>query len=396
MIRINVRNFQSIAQSVVEVDGLTVITGPNNSGKTALMRAVRGVFTNAKGSSFVRHGTDACEVGVEFADGNEVVWEKGKNVNRYTVNGKLLDKVGQGVPDEVEALGITSITAGNQTVWPQIAPQFTGQVFLLDQPGSVLAEALADVERVGKLSRALKAVESDKRQAASEMKVRLSDRKALAAEMAAFDGLDAALTETLSVERAHDSLIQSRDRLTELSDLRDRHAGLDSQVKTLSGITQVGLPTQGEAQKLEQHSQELGALLRLRNRLSAAQVERDRYAGADKLACPDLPGLNLQSQLAGLLPLKAQWDTAKASHDVLAGFVVPDLDLGKTEKVAKALDILAGLKGQKAGHLSDLDGLQRELLQTQQELQLVEGTVREILDQLPACPTCGNSHAGCQ
>ncbi len=42
MVKVRVKNFQSIREAEVEVKGLTVITGPNNSGKTAFMRAVKG------------------------------------------------------------------------------------------------------------------------------------------------------------------------------------------------------------------------------------------------------------------------------------------------------------------------------------------------------------------
>ena len=66
--KIQVKNFQSIKKAEVEVKGLTVITGPNNIGKSALARAISGVFSNLKGNSFVRKGESHCEVEVEFED----------------------------------------------------------------------------------------------------------------------------------------------------------------------------------------------------------------------------------------------------------------------------------------------------------------------------------------
>ena len=52
----------------------------------------------------MRNGEAHSTVSVVFDDGNEVTWEKGKKVNRYVVNGKEIDKVGSGVPDEVKAV----------------------------------------------------------------------------------------------------------------------------------------------------------------------------------------------------------------------------------------------------------------------------------------------------
>lgn len=397
MILISVRNFQSIEHSAIEVDGFTVVTGPNNSGKTALMRAVRGVFTNAKGTSFVRYGTDACEVAVEFDDGQRVVWEKGKLTNRYTVNGKILDKVGSGVPPEVEALGIFPITAGNQLVWPQIAPQFTGQVFLLDQSGSVLAEALSDVERVGKLSRALKASDSDKRQAVSELKVRRSDAKALASEMASFDGLDDALDQVDAVEATATALHALRGEIESLQGLSERLVELQNEVQRLEpGATATvgGNPT-----GLVALSSEIDALADLRNRMTQAQRESAKWRGADALAYPvgdEVSTLaSAKDELSQLKSLKAKLDSAKSAHAKVSGFETPTLDSGKSEKASKVCAILRDFKAQIASHKRDQVALAVEKQGAELELAEAQKLVSELLLQMPTCPTCGKGHSSC-
>ena len=168
-VRIRARNFQSIEDAEIVVDRFTVVTGPNNSGKTALQRAVQGVFTNPSGDAFVRHGAERLIVDIDFGNDETVRWEKGPKVKpTYTVKGKVINP-GRQVPTEVLALGIQPIQAGAIAVWPQVAPQFTGQMFLLDLPGSAIAEAVADVERVGQLTQALRLADSDKRSASSEL-----------------------------------------------------------------------------------------------------------------------------------------------------------------------------------------------------------------------------------
>lgn len=396
MIRVHVRNFQSIAQSTIVIDGLTVVTGPNNSGKTALMRAIRGVFTNTKGSSFVRHGTDACEVTIEFADGNTVTWEKGKSLNRYTVNGKLLDKVGQGVPDEVAAMNVTEIQAGNQTVWPQIAPQFTGQVFLLDQPGSVIAEALADVERVGKLSRALKACDSDRRQMASELKVRRADQKALLTEMATFDGLDSALSETTAVEQQAAALDADRSRIEDLSDLSARLADLQQRVARLAGVQTVSVPAADQPTIIGQTAARLAEATALRDRLNTAKANRAKYLGADALACPTATDLtSAKQELDALLALQAKRNAAKATHARLAGFVVPDVDIGRAERAGKALEVLKGFKSRRDTCLSEVIDCNAQIGIKRTDLTNVLAEINTILAQMPSCPTCGQAHKDC-
>jgi hypothetical protein len=106
------------------------------------------------------------------------------------VNGKVLDKVGIGVPPEVQAFGVVPVTLAGQEYWPQIASQFSGQVFLIDQPGSVLAEAVSDIEKVSKLNKALKQAESDKRENNSKLAIRNTDLKKAEAELLSYSGLD--------------------------------------------------------------------------------------------------------------------------------------------------------------------------------------------------------------
>ena len=178
-----IQNFQSIVDVTIVIDGLTVITGTNHSGKTAVMRAIRGVFTNASAGPLVRHGCAHLSVALAFGDGTTILWEKGwekpsrngKTVNRYTINGKQIAAVGRCVPPEVEALGVREVQAASDRVWPQIADQFDGALFLVNRPGSAVAEALSDVERVGKLTTALKESEKDRRLVSAELKVRRKD-----------------------------------------------------------------------------------------------------------------------------------------------------------------------------------------------------------------------------
>ena len=71
--KIKVENFQSIKNTEIEVKGLTVITGENSIGKSALARAFNGVFTNLRGNAHVRNGESHSSVCVSFADGHEVL-----------------------------------------------------------------------------------------------------------------------------------------------------------------------------------------------------------------------------------------------------------------------------------------------------------------------------------
>lgn len=223
------------------MSGLTVVTGQNNSGKTAMVRAVRGVFENSGGDAFVRHGTDALAVHLDFGD-TDITWTKGPKVKpTYVIGGKTINP-GRAVPDEVRSLGVQPVQAGSGEVWPQIAPQFTGQMFLLDMPGSAIAEVVSDVDRVSKLTEALRYADSDKRSANADLKIRRKDRDDAQAEVQRFDGLDAAADVWATACAARDAVQAVANELDDARAVAERLAVAQARVAALEGVCRVLVP----------------------------------------------------------------------------------------------------------------------------------------------------------
>lgn len=242
MLRAKIRNFQSLESVDFVIDGLTVVTGANNAGKSAVMRAIRGLFQNSRNAKqFVRHGASQSDVLLDLGD-HTVRWEKSEKINRYTVDGKVLDKVGAGVPPEVSALGVQPVRVGDLTLWPQIADQFTGQMFLIDQPGSVVAEAISDTERVAKLNGALRSAESDRRSVQQTLKVRQQDLLKSNALVERFVGLDAVLTRVSHVETLQSSLLATKGQIDSLVGLLTRLRDIQARLASLLGATRIPMP----------------------------------------------------------------------------------------------------------------------------------------------------------
>lgn len=358
-VKVRVKNFQSIKDAEITVDGLTAITGPNNTGKSAMLRAIRGVAENTRGDKFVRYGEDSCEVELTFDDGHSVKWIKGPKVKpTYIIDGGKPIYPGQGVPDEVrEILGMHAITAGGREVWPQIAKQLSGQVFLLDEPGSVLAEAVANVERVGRLNRSLKAAERDRRAATAELKVRLIDRDRQDEEVKAFDGLDDLASEVQQIEEAHQGAERVGKALAGLTALRDRLQKAQATVSSLEWADYIQVPKAGDSEAL---LTELEELERLRVRMTRA---RDRVSKFDGIQDVDV-----------------------------------DIDARPAEKLASALATAEGLKGRLEGVQSKIQLMERALTKSEQDFTVSVSSVGEILGDMGECPICGtvtgHTHGG--
>lgn len=242
MLRVKIQNFQSLESVDFVIDGLTVITGANNAGKSATLRAIRGLFQNSRNAKqFVRHGAAQSDVVLDLGD-HTVRWEKSEKVNRYTVDGKVLDKVGAGVPPEVAALGVMPVKVGDLILWPQIADQFTGQVFLVDQPGSVVAEAISDTERVAKLNGALRASESDRRTVQQTLKIRRQDLNHAQDRVQRYAGLDNVLARVTHLETDQRGLAVQESQINILRSLLVRYRDIVSRRDSLAGILTVSLP----------------------------------------------------------------------------------------------------------------------------------------------------------
>jgi len=354
MFKVRVQNFQSIADASIEVNGFTVITGPNNSGKSALMRAIRGAFQNTRGTGFVRHKKPKATVEVQFPDG-KLEWSKGKAKKAkptYVINDGSPIHPGQHVPDEVRDLGIRPIQAGGREIWPQFAPQFTGQIFLLDQPGSVLAEAVADVERVTQLNQALKLSESDRRSAGSTLKVRMSDRQTLQEELGRFDGLDDLEGEVQSIEQGLQKAAVVEKAILGLSDLRDRKNSATAAVEALEGIEDVEVPGDQDFDSLQAILDESDDLRELQTRYTDAVERVESLAGVENIEV--------------------------------------DIDFTPATRFLDALGVLQDLKARHAAATKRVATLEEKLVAEQASLDSAEKAVAELLEELGECPVCGS------
>ena len=115
--RIELKNFMSHEHTVIEpAAGLTVLVGPNNCGKSAVVAALQILSSNENSTYVLRHGAKECSVKIETDDGHAIEWRR-KNSPSYVVDGKTFDRLrGSGLPDELHAaLRLPKVEAGDST-----------------------------------------------------------------------------------------------------------------------------------------------------------------------------------------------------------------------------------------------------------------------------------------
>jgi energy-coupling factor transporter ATP-binding protein EcfA2 len=144
--RIELVNFMSHARTVIEpAEGLTVLVGPNNCGKSAVVAALQILCHNDNSTYVTRHNEKECSVTVETDDGHIVQWCRKNNSPKYFIDGKPFDRLDRGaIPAGLhEVLRMPKVVAeGNREFDVHFGEQKT-PVFLLDKPGSHAAQFFA-------------------------------------------------------------------------------------------------------------------------------------------------------------------------------------------------------------------------------------------------------------
>lgn len=136
-------NYQGHAESDLELsEGLNVIVGDTDSGKSSLIRAVEWVRTNRPvGTGYMRRGGEQkTGVALRFKGGDRVARARSVTTNKYRVNGVDLEAVGTGVPTQVT--DVLQMTELNVQAQREID-------FLLGRPPGEVAQRLNDAVDLG-------------------------------------------------------------------------------------------------------------------------------------------------------------------------------------------------------------------------------------------------------
>ncbi|SOB59016.1 ATPase involved in DNA repair-like protein [Pseudodesulfovibrio profundus] len=131
--------------------GVNALTGPNNTGKSAIVEALRCIATNPVPKHFIRHGAKEARVTLEMDDGVRVVWIRNKRSPGYEIWQPGADepqeywKFGRKPPEDVLAalrLNLVELEGNKDPIDVHVGNQ-RDPVFLLNSPGSDAAAFFA-------------------------------------------------------------------------------------------------------------------------------------------------------------------------------------------------------------------------------------------------------------
>jgi energy-coupling factor transporter ATP-binding protein EcfA2 len=224
--RITLQNYMSHAHTIIEpAAGLTVLVGPNNCGKSAVVSALETLCNNASGAYMVRHDEKEARVTVETDDGHSFVWKRRGNTVSYIIDETEIHRLGRDVPEGLhKLLRLPKVDAGENGepfdihIGAQKSP-----IFLLNEPGSRAAVFFASS------SDATILLEMQKRHR-NKVKERKNDEKRLKAEIQRLDAELAVLEPLTSLAT---SVGKAESQYQELREFEDNIQDLDHEIDAL-------------------------------------------------------------------------------------------------------------------------------------------------------------------
>ncbi|GAE34677.1 AAA family ATPase [Halalkalibacter akibai] len=224
---VRLENFQSHLDTYIEFgDGLNVIVGQSDSGKTAILRGIRWVLYNQpRGTDFIRVSGDFVRVSITFENETVIIRERTGSKNRYTIKKAghedlVLEGFGIHVPEEViesHGMGLMRIDHDNELMI-HLSQQLDGP-FLLEQTSSIRAKTLGRISGAHFLDMAIRDTTKDLSQLNLKMKQEQAIIEQLNSDLEPFNGLSELQHKLVSSEQRIEkvkTMLKRKEKLVKL------------------------------------------------------------------------------------------------------------------------------------------------------------------------------------
>ncbi|MEM9587130.1 MAG: AAA family ATPase [Planctomycetota bacterium] len=323
--KVVLENFMSHRHSVFELaDGLTVLTGPNNCGKSAVVAALQILAGNGRSTHVLRHGESAARVTVETDDGHVITWQRKKSgaVN-YTLDGEDIHRVGGAVPDSVQDVLRLDPACGDSGKSGQEYDVHFGQqktpIFLIGDSASRAAAFFAsssDASRLIEMQHRHKAHVRDQRSLAKRLRKKIEHFDHEIEQFKTVPGLQQRIHEAQSKHSTLGKLSQRcgdlRQRIARLIAASHHVTQLRATESCLLKLTDP--PSQSSTQPLRRLSESLGRVHR-----DSERLRRDHRILLDLEHPPTLhPSDRLRIQVGRLLQVTQRVQTCQRDVSALS------------------------------------------------------------------------------
>ena len=198
-------NFQDHADTTITFkEGINLIVGSSDAGKSAILRAINYVFhNNLKGDGFIRVGCNECKVRIKFSDGIEVTRIRAEDTNSYVLKDEEGDyhtfsKVGTSVPEKItKALGSPPLDDKKRPI--SYSDQMSS-LFLVDLSPTDLPRTLSELTGIENLQSAAEILQKNTRSFDRSIKDKSDKIEKLNQELSEYGYVDGDLEKITEIE----------------------------------------------------------------------------------------------------------------------------------------------------------------------------------------------------
>lgn len=376
-----IENFQSHQYTEIDFSqGLNVFVGPSDSGKSAILRALRWVLFNVpRGNDFIRTGANQCRVSLLFTDETEVIRIRSSSINRYILRipGKdeqIFEGWGTGVPEEIKAAHrIHPIKLDQKEIFVHFGPQLESP-FLLFESDRNKAKTIGRISGAQLIDHALKKASSDRQSISTQMRQLEEQREQIMEKLKPYENLPQLEETYLQAQAAFQQarLKQTKkERLQKLlSDLQAVRTEKGTAEQTIQQLQH--LPTvQQMMWKLEKSLVNYRHLKRLLEKKRQITIELEiceqRIQESSQLPVLEQLLVSLghkQQRLIQLDRLKGKWQQHKQQHDRALKVLQLLAEIPTAIKMVEQIHV-------QAGRLKSLTQLKSQWQSNQKEKQQV-------------------------
>ncbi|WP_010252076.1 AAA family ATPase [Acetivibrio cellulolyticus] len=389
--KVLIENFQSHENTELTFhDGLNVIIGPSDHGKSAVIRAIKWVLYNEpRGNEFIRQGSNFARVTLWLNTGYTITRERTPSKNRYILsdndgNSNVYEGFGNEVPHEViKAHGIPKVmldTDINSSI--NMGGQLEGP-FLISESGSVRAKA------IGRLT-GLHIIDKSIRDSATDLRRENQTRDRINDELVS---VDEKLNEFRYLDLLEDRIEVSSNHIKRIEEYLDRISTLTSINGSLLDINQMYSKAAYELTRLEKLDEcemllkkvEIGymrlrSMDNLRNRYkdnSFASTEMSNIlANTDKVN----DGISLLKQINEKTNRYESLIKANRILEEIGNELVKATDIIDSTKNIVKSDVLVSQIGENIIRMIRLIAIKEKLVDYDQEIMKVHNLLKKSVD----------------
>jgi energy-coupling factor transporter ATP-binding protein EcfA2 len=385
-VKVKIENFQSIKDIEFEIDKYTVLTGPSNSGKSAICRAIEGALFNRSGDGFVRNGEKHAQVTVT-TDTHEIVWTKGSGKNHYTINGESYDKVGTDVPELIYQMGFRDIELTRSKLRPQMGTDQFDILFLIREQGSLISEVFSVLGRLDVITKAGKECGTDLKSKKSLLKTRYDDLATVDRKLSNYQGFEKIELAADSLQIDHEEITEETQQVSLLQDLWDKLSTSVVQISSLSPVSKLSIPIEVDTKLISQ----LKGLSTAHNTLAKLDREIKSLNPVSSVQVPDFTAdklVTLIKQLTGIRDNHQRIESEISSLQQLAHISFPEVV--PVEQV-QSIELLRGKHLELVNLNQEMDSESVLLSNIIQQIGELEDSLHSMLEGLEECPLCNQA-----